>query len=270
MYLEHFGLTHDPLGKKATLPMEQATSLSCQLNFLLEAKGIGVVTGESGTGKTTALRQWSQSLNPHLYEIVYQADTQFRPFDIYTKFAESLGLEKQHRYSRLWHNLKEQLIELSDGKKITPVWILDEAHRLPRDFLLNLPALLNIQFDSKNIMVIILCGTPCLLASLQRGAFEAVASRIRFVEHWEAIDDIQTFSDIIKTAFAQAGKTETILSGSGLQLLFMASKGRLRFADRIITNSLQIAAQENLNHLPDELIKRSIENYKMLGNKFIS
>lgn len=270
MYLQHFGLKHDPLGKKAQLPMEQSSHLYSQLNFLLEAKGIGLVVGDAGTGKTTALRQWAQSLNPHQYEVVYQADNQFKPFDIYTQFAESLGLEREHRYSSLWHSLKQQLMDMYQGKKITPVWILDEAHRLPRDFLLNLPAFLNIEFDSRNIMVIILCGDTRLQALLQRSVFEPIASRIRFVMHWEAIDDLKIFSDIIKAAFEQAGKSETILSESGLQLIFMASRGRLRFADRIITASLQIASQENLNHLPDELIKRSIESYKMLGSKLVS
>lgn len=213
MYLQHFGLTHDPLGKKSQLLMKQLAPLTRQLNFLLEAKGIGLVVGEAGTGKTTALRQWAKNLNPHQYEVVYQADNLFRAFDIYTQFAESLGLEKQHRYSRLWRNLKEHILEMYEGKKMTPVWILDEAHRLSRDFILNLPAFLNIQFDSRNIMVIILCGEPQLEVLLQRSAFEAVASRIRFAEYWNAIDDVETFSHIIKAAFEQAGKKLRVLLG---------------------------------------------------------
>ena len=58
-YLQHFGLKHDPLGKgiKATLPSTQQEQLTQKLNWLLQTKGVGIITGEAGTGKTTALRE---------------------------------------------------------------------------------------------------------------------------------------------------------------------------------------------------------------------
>lgn len=270
MYLQHFGLKHDPLGQKAALPLAQYDHLSRQLNCLLETRGVGIVTGEAGTGKTTALRQWTKALNPLTHQVMYQSDNHFRSFDIYAQLASSLGLEKQNRYCKLWHSLKQALVDLYDSKQMTPVWILDEAHHLPRDFLLQLPAFLNMRFDSRNILVIVLCGLPTIQTLLERAAFEATASRVHFSIPWEPIEDVAVFLAFVKQAFQQAGKHETILTESGIQLIHMASRGRLRYAHRIITAALQEAAENNLNHLPDEVIHNSIQKYKTLGNKIVS
>ncbi len=57
-YLQHFGLKHDPLGKniRNVVHSNQETQLRQKLNWLLQTKGVGLITGEAGTGKTTTLR----------------------------------------------------------------------------------------------------------------------------------------------------------------------------------------------------------------------
>jgi MSHA biogenesis protein MshM len=261
MYLQHFGLKHDPLGKavKQSTESEQQKKLLQKLNWLLETKGIGLITGDAGTGKTTTLREWVNLLNPMHYKIIYQADNHFRAFDIYSQLADTLGLDKYHRYSRLWRTLKTELLSLHDNKQIIPVWILDEAHHLPNNFLHELPSFLNYSFDTKNIMIIILCGLPSLKATINRSFYSALSSRLVFRFAWQPIDNLEQFTTCLTQAFKNAGKHESILSSSGIQLIHMASKGRLRTAHRIITQSLQRAALENLNHLPDKIIQESLE-----------
>ena len=63
MYLQHFGLKHEVLGKKHTLVLKQSAELEKQLMRILETKGIGVIIGPSGSGKTIALNLKS-SVNP--------------------------------------------------------------------------------------------------------------------------------------------------------------------------------------------------------------
>ncbi|WP_420824625.1 hypothetical protein [Thiorhodococcus mannitoliphagus] len=38
---------------------------------------MGLLTGEAGVGKTAALRRLTQALNPHRYEVIYLAETDF-------------------------------------------------------------------------------------------------------------------------------------------------------------------------------------------------
>jgi MSHA biogenesis protein MshM len=56
-----------------------------------------------------------------------------------------------------------------------------------------------------------------------------------------------------------AGLQNSIISQSGMQLIYMASKGKLRFAHKILTNAFQKAAETHCNHLPDDIIQQAIE-----------
>jgi MSHA biogenesis protein MshM len=267
MYLHHFGLKYDPLGKsmRKIIDTPQHHQLTQQLNWLLETKGIGAITGDAGIGKTTGVRQWVSSLNPLTHKIIYQPDNHFHAFDVYGQFAESLGLNVIHRYSRLWRTLKQELLHYSEEKKITPIWILDEAHQLPLNFFAELPAFLNFSFDTRDIMLIILIGNAKLHQILQRSVYAPLASRMQFHFEWKSLEEFTAFEQFVTTAFHNAGAQQSPMGQSALKLLHMASKGRLRHAHQIITKSLQLAAATNLNHISDDLIQLSIEQLRSIA-----
>lgn len=260
-YLQHFGLKHDPLGKniRSTVHSIQADQLKQKLSWLLQTKGIGLITGEAGTGKTTAVREWANALNPMTHHVVYQSDNHFKPFDIYSQFAESLGLEKYTRYSRLWRALKQELLNIADNKHLSTIWILDEVHLAPASFFTELPAFLNFSFDSREIITIILIGLPSLQAVLKKTVYSPLHSRILFQFGWQTIDSSVKFHEFVTEAIKNAGIQNSIITQSGMQLIYMASKGRLRVAHKILTYAFKAATDANFNHLPDDIIQQAIE-----------
>ena len=54
----------------------------------------------------------------------------------------------------------------------------------------------------------------------------------------------------------------TLLAESGLELLRQASRGLPRQAGRILRTAMQMAVPKGLNHLPDELLQKAIEELK--------
>ena len=264
MVLQHFGLTCYPLGKAHAELWDDGVlaRIKERFNWLLESPGIGLLTGEAGVGKTAALRHLTRALNPHRYQVVYLAETDFGRLDLYRSLALALGLEPAYRRAALWRDIKARIEELADGKGVTPLWIIDEAHNLPAEFFRDLPAFLNFAFDSRDLMAVWLLGHPSLGQTLERAPHAALASRIQVHLRLTPVIERERFHNLIEHAFKQAGARHTLLSDSGLELLRQASRGLPRQAGRILKTGLQLAVPKGLNHLPDELIQQAIEELR--------
>ena len=261
MMLQHFGLKHSPLGKDNTELWDDGThtQLAERFAWLLDSPGVGLLTGEAGVGKTAVLRQLTHSLNPHRYQVIYLAETDFSRLDLYRSLALALGLEPTYRRASLWRDIKARIHELADGKGILPVWIIDEAQNLPLEFFRDLPAFLNFAFDSRDLMAIWLIGHPRLAQTLERAPYTALHGRIQVHLQLKPITHRERFKNLIEHALHQAGAQHTLLSDSGLELLRQASQGLPRLAGRILNTAMRLAVPKGLNHLPDELIQQAIE-----------
>jgi len=264
MYKQHFGLTHCPLGKQTKVLWDDGTleALNHRFNWLLESPGIGLLTGEPGVGKTAWIRQLTKSLNPHRYQMIYLAETDFGRLDIYRQLALEFGLEPAYRRANLWRQIKEHIVQMVETKSLLPVWIIDESHNLPVEFFKDFPAFLNFAFDSKDLMTVWFLGHSQLETTLSRAPYAALASRIQIREKLEPVFEQKRFSKLLKQAFEDAGTTQSLLSEPGIELVRMASKGKPRIAGQIIQNALRLATEQKLSHLPDDIIKQAIELFK--------
>jgi type II secretory pathway predicted ATPase ExeA len=261
MYLQHFGLRYPPLGKEVTEPWDDGalTHLSQRFNWLLQSPGIGLLTGEPGVGKTAALRSLASGLNPHRYQVLYQAETDFGRFDIYRGLARALGVEPSYRRAQLWRDIKQRVQTQVDSKQLTPLWIIDEAQNLPVEFFRDFPSFLNFAFDSRDLMTVWLVGHSALSQTLDRAPYTALASRIQVRVQLRAVVERERFALLVAHALKNAGCQHTLMAESGLEILRQASKGLPRQAGRILCTAMRLAVPKGLNHLPDELLQQAIE-----------
>ena len=260
MYLQHFGLRHPPLGKELVEPWDDGAlaKLAERFGWLLQSPGLGLITGEPGVGKTAALRHLTHALNPHRYQVLYQAETDFGRIDIYRGLARALGVEPSYRRAHLWRDIKLRIHELVDSKQVLPVWIIDEAQNLPPEFFRDFPAFLNFAFDSRDLITVWLVGHPALAHTLERAPYAALYSRIQVRAHLQPIIERERFLLLIAHALKVAGCQHTLLADSGMELLRQASKGLPRQAGRILRTAMRLAVPKGLNHLPDDLLQQAI------------
>jgi len=260
MYLQHFGLTHAPLGKQCKKLWDggQLKPLQQKFQWLLDSPGVGILTAEPGLGKTAILRHITSTLNTHQYKVVYISETDFSRLEFYRQLSVAFGLQPRYRRTQQWKELKERIVDLMDNKHILPILIIDEAQNLSHQFWCDFPSFLNFSFDSRDMMTIWFLGHPILDIILSRVVYEALQSRIQVRHQLQSINNPQAFSEFVKYGLQEAGAQQTLLSDSGIELVRIASQGKPRLVHRLLVASLQIAADRNLNHLPDDTIQDAI------------
>jgi len=264
MYRQHFGLKAAPLDKgTADLWDDGALAhLEERFRWLLQSPGLGLLTGEPGVGKTAALRRLTSTLNPHRYQVIYLAETDFGRTDLYRSLALALGIEPAYRRAQLWRDLKACILERVDGKNLLPIWIIDEAQNLPAEFFKDFPAFLNFAFDSRDLMTVWLVGHPVLAQLLDRAPYAPLAGRIQVRAQLKPVIERERFAQLIHHGLQAAGCQHTLLADSGLELLRHASGGLPRQAGRILRAALRLAVPKGLNHLPDDLIQQAVEELR--------
>jgi MSHA biogenesis protein MshM len=121
---------------------------------------------------------------------------------------------------------------------------------------------LNFDFDAKDMMTVWFVGHPILSNIIDRVAYTALATRIQFRCQIRPITERDSFTQLIQHAFKETGCQTNLLSDSGIEIIRIASGGRPRNVHLILSNTMQLAMQKKLNHLPDELIQESIDMLK--------
>ena len=147
-----FGFKKTPFGDspdaKQLFPSQAWNQAKARLQFLADHHGAGLLTGEVGSGKSTAARTFTAGLNPNLYKILYLHWTSGSALDLLRQLALELDLEPAHYRGDLVRQISDAIVRLNQSKKQHPILICDEAQLLCHAALEQLPLLLNFDMDS--------------------------------------------------------------------------------------------------------------------------
>jgi general secretion pathway protein A len=193
-HLLHFGLSRDPFANDPLLSFyfEDEAFSNVERRLLrgaTQGKGLCLVTGPGGSGKTMLLRHLLESLEEEAYEPILLipmpgvSDGRW----ILDRFARQLGVEEPAQEpSKLLGQLYEQLaVVREEGRRA--VLIVDEAQVLAEQGGLGeLRGLLNLEYEDRGLLTVVLAGPPHLASEMANGA--ALAERIELRTEIPSLD----------------------------------------------------------------------------------
>ena len=262
MYGPYFGFNRLPFQRDiATGQLFRPPGLEelhSRLRYLVETRAMGLLTGEPGSGKSTALRRLRDDLHPDQARTIYLYDTVVSVVDFCRQLALELGLEPSFSRVMTLRSIKQEIQRLVQERHLTVVLIVDEAHELRPDVLALLPLLTNFEWDSAGRFAVLLAGQSGLRQKLRLAHLEALAQRItiRFALHGF---DRETTGLYLEHRLKIAGADRPIFTEPAIEAIFNASQGVMRRIDTLAHHALATAATAGLKLVDAEQVVQAAE-----------
>lgn len=225
MYTEHFNLSALPFenvpdpqffynqGDHARIRKQISGSLQ-------SGRGLVVVTGPMGSGKTT-LSQMIKADFPETIKLIWMAEPPVSSIDLYLFLAQELGLEpSSSEKTFVMRDIRNALLKINaEGKKC--LVIIDESHLMSDDVINGVRLLNNLEEGSLKLIQLLLLGQEELMEKINKPAMEPFRQRIAALETLGKMD-VDAVRRYISHRIKVAGGTPDLISDTGWEALSIA------------------------------------------------
>jgi general secretion pathway protein A len=181
---------------------------------LVQEGGFALVTGESGTGKSVALRIVAQGLSTLRDVTVGVIERpQSKGSDFYRELGDifAVKLAPHNRWGG-FKALRERWKAHVASSRIRPVLLIDEAQEMSPEVLSELRILSSADFDATSLLTVVLSGDGRLLELLRQEDLVPLGTRIRTRLVIEAASR-EELLELLHHALAKAGNATLMTTG---------------------------------------------------------
>lgn len=237
----HFGFTKMPFGKQlspsALFRHRAHAEAVARIGWLISERGLGVVTGEVGAGKTVAARAALAALEQTRHTTIYLANPSIGVRGLYAQVVQALGGSPLFLMAAVIPQAAAALATEEDERGKRVVLVIDEAHLLSAEQLEAVRLLTNSEMDSKSSCCCLLLGQPTLRRRVKMGAFAAFDQRITLRYHLEGMDLAETHG-YLQHHLKLAGRADPLFADSAVAMIQQTSRGIPRAVNNLAVQSL--------------------------------
>ena len=237
----HFGFSQMPFDKYVWAAQMFDSSSQRQLlqslEMWIEVKGIALVTGQSGVGKSITLRKFVQQLDDARYRVI---DFTYLPCTV-TGFLRSLnrklGLPMRNHTSDLFDAAQSHLAVFEKEHGSHPIVVLDDAEGLRVQVIDAVRRLTSYDLDAEDRFSVLISGTEEVLELLRHPDLAPLRTRVSYAQALKpfGLEDTQNY---IRFHLDRSNVDPKLFSDVASKRLFQASMGCPRSINQLAIQAL--------------------------------
>jgi len=254
MYNEFFGLDDTPFtltpDPRYIVFTPSYNEVLASLYYGLEqAKGLIVLTGEVGTGKTTALRWILRRLDSSVLA-AYVFNPRLSIDEFYHHVTQMLGIKDWTNKAELL-NVMGKVLEERHRRGLRTVIIIDEAHELSDYVLEEIRLLLNFESDNAKHLQIVLTGQPELRDRLNQSNLRQLKQRVALrcnMHPFPTVDEVERY--VTERLLIAGADDPKVFTNEAVDMVFRCSEGIPRQINNLCDNAMvtaYAAGQKNVS-----------------------
>jgi general secretion pathway protein A len=269
VYLESFGLKKDPFALVSDADGIYYSESHCEaiahlLYAMRERKGISLLLGEAGTGKTTLVRLTVRLLqNTKVTSCCILNPMLESTRDLLECVLSGFGLEySQCSLMEMTDTLWRYLVQQCEDGAI-PVLFVDEAQQLSRQTLEQIRLLSNLESRGQKLLQIVLAAQPEMTQLLAEPAFAALRQRIAVRTRLRPLTAQEVWEYLATRIKYADGDGRLIFSPDACARLAAFSNGVPRVINVIADNCLLAAYAQGVDQVTKSFVEQVAEHLEL-------
>jgi general secretion pathway protein A len=269
MYERFFGLKERPFDLAPNprflgLTAKQREALSNLRYGLTTPRGLTLLLGDAGTGKTTLVHTVLAEMEPDRVQCVLLSNPTLTRHEFYEYLADGFALRQEANASKtqFLFALRRHLEERHLMGKLTAL-VLDEAQSLPYELLEEVRLLSNIETPSHKLLNVVLSGQPELAARLNETSLRQLKQRITLRCELDPLSLQETAAYVAGRLRIAGGKPAEIFSQQAIAFIHEVSRGVPRTINVVCDNALIGGFAANVKPVPRSILMEVMKDFDL-------
>jgi len=233
---------------------------------LLEPRGITLITGDAGTGKTTLVTAVLTETDSRSVRIVHITNPTLTKQEFYETLTTGFELESTSEWSKpkFLAQLRDRL-ETDRSANIVWAVLLDEAQSLPDELLEEVRLLSNLETPTSKLLSVILIGQPELASRLNRPDLRQLKQRIALRYHLRPLNLVEAASYIVTRLVTAGGTPVAVFTRDAVKTIYLASGGIPRTISVLCDNAMLAGYAQGQKPVSVRLVEEVCRDFDLSG-----
>lgn len=268
MYKAYYGLREHPFNispdpRFLHLTRRAYDALACLFYSLSRRRGLVLLSGEVGTGKTTLLNYLLLELGKRCIPRAFIVNPRLEATEFLELVLAEFGISCPSRKKGQMLRQLHRWLQERQARGGTTVLIVDEAHTMSLDLLEEIRLLSNFEIRTGKLLQIVLAGQPEIEEKLNRPEMRQVKQRIVLHARLHPLS-LEETEGYIGARLKRAGANgQTVFTREAVRAINQYSNGIPRLINLICENTLISGFAAHMRPVPVELVEEAAKDFQL-------